>query len=533
MLYPFFEQAGRSVTRQRAFFQLAMTHILVAAGALLICFDLPHAMRFQHFGNVLLIGGIVEGALIVGWRLTQLPKSRSLETLLLSPVSAPLIMLGEQLVGVAFLGLLTLSSLPIFAIGVAYGRFEPAELLLIASFQFLWGCVTGFGLTAWAYEPIIVRKWGERFIIVSMFLYLTIGLLAAEKSFALIQQIPFGRQFIEYFMWWHFTNPFALIHRLGEEIGGRGVSRGLWSDTIYVQSLAAAFVIFAVLRSAFRLKGHYIDQNYRPAEDVKGKNRGTIGDHPLSWWAVQRVNQYPGRVNLYLAIGVSILYASYLVAGNHWPSWMGTGVFKVFERAGGVAGLTSVLVLLSAVPAAYQYGLWDSSIPERIKRLEVFLMTELDVHDYMRASAAAAWNRGRGYFLAALILWIAGAVAGRYPWSQLIAITVAGGSLVVLYFAIGFRWFAQGAGNTSLGFLMTFLVPLGAWALGANGWSAVARWLPPGNVYYAATTPILIGPIVGCSLISLLTAAWLIRETVRTFDVELRLWYDANHGKRA
>ena len=35
-------------------------------------------------GNGLLVAGIVEGALLVGWRLTQLPKSQALEFLLVS-----------------------------------------------------------------------------------------------------------------------------------------------------------------------------------------------------------------------------------------------------------------------------------------------------------------------------------------------------------------------------------------------------------------------------------------------------------------
>ena len=41
-------------------------------------------------GNVLLVLGIVEGALLIGWRLAQLPKSQALEFLLVSPLRPPL-----------------------------------------------------------------------------------------------------------------------------------------------------------------------------------------------------------------------------------------------------------------------------------------------------------------------------------------------------------------------------------------------------------------------------------------------------------
>ena len=44
----------------------------------------------------------------------------------------------------------------------------------------------------------------------------------------------------------------------------------------------------------------------------------------------------------------------------------------------------------SAVPAAFQYGLWDSTVRDRCRRLELLLLTDLDGGRYWHASLAAA-----------------------------------------------------------------------------------------------------------------------------------------------
>ena len=130
----------------------------------------------------------------------------------------------------------------------------------------------------------------------------------------------------------------------------------------------------------------------------------SMGDRPLSWWAVRRVSEYSGRVNLWLAGGFGVLYALYTVAGPLWPNWTGRRVFMIFDETGGVPVWATALVVLAAVPAAFQYGLWDSNLQERCRRLEVLLVTRLSAFDYWHAAAAAAWRRGRGYFAVALLL---------------------------------------------------------------------------------------------------------------------------------
>ena len=62
-------------------------------------------------------------------------------------------------------------------------------------------------------------------------------------------------------------------------------------------------------RAAQRFLAHFQDLHYRPLASAHDDERGTVGDRPLSWWAVRRVTQYSGRVNLWLASGFVLLYA--------------------------------------------------------------------------------------------------------------------------------------------------------------------------------------------------------------------------------
>ena len=150
----------------------------------------------------------------------------------------------------------------------------------------------------------------------------------------------------------------------------------------------------------------------------------------------------------------------------------------------GCAGSTSArlfgpLVLLGAVPAAFQYGLWDSSAYERCRRLELLLLTQLNARDYWEAAAAAAWRRGRGYFSVAVLLWLAAAVSGQAGLPQIVAAAAAGMLLWALYFVLGFRAFSRGMQANGLGLLLTLGLPLVAYAANQAGWQRLALLLPP------------------------------------------------------
>jgi hypothetical protein len=479
-------------------------------------------------GHVLLVTGIVEGATLLGWRLTQLPKSQALEFLLVSSLQPRQVFIGEALVGLARLALVTLAGLPVLVLLLADGVLLPLDVLSLSIVPFSWGAITGLGLTAWAYAPRGVRRRGERLMIVLIVFYLLIGVLAGEHLRTWIDQLPgeLGRWFLSSFVSFHRNNPFAILQFSLVEDDYLAWPAG---RDLTIWAMAAITVLLAI--GAVRLQGHFHELHYRPILGESGRRRGVIGDQPLAWWAVRRVTQYSGRINLYLAGGFGLLYAVYLVAGPYWPTWLGRHIFTIVDGVGGVAGLAAAMVVLSAVPAAFQYGLWDSSAHDRCRRLEPLLLTNLTGKDYWHAAAKAAWKRGRGYFAVAVLLFAAAGISGQAGVIQLLAALSAGVVLWALYFALGFRAFSRGQQANRLGMLLTVGLPLAAIALSRAGWPFLAAMLPPGAVYYWAA-----GPAPAVWLLGVLWAgvvALVIARISRTrCETELRSWYGQHHGTK-
>jgi hypothetical protein len=210
---------------------------------------------------------------------------------------------------------------------------------------------------------------------------------------------------------------------------------------------------------------------------------------------------------------------------------MGQRVFQLCDSYGGVAAITTGLVLLAAVPAAFQYGLWDSNSQDRCKRLELLLLTGLQASDYWDAAAAAAWRRGRGYFAVALLLWAAAALGGKIELPFAIAAAAAGVLLWGLYFALGFRAFSRGHQANGLGTLLTVGLPLAAIGLHYFQMPLLGDLLPPGAIYRAGRASLsaawLLGPVAIATL-TLLVA----RHSLRLCDAELRRWYDRHSGRK-
>jgi hypothetical protein len=294
-------------------------------------------------------------------------------------------------------------------------------------------------------------------------------------------------------------------------------------------SLGVALVLVLLTRCALRLHGHFHDEHYRPILNNNRARRAPIGEEPLTWWAVKRVTRYAGRINVWLAGGFGILYAAYTIAGPAWPSWLGHAVFEIFDRLGGLPMLASALMLLATVPAAFQYGLWDSNAQDRCRRLELLLLTDLDSTSYWQAATAAAWRRSRGYFVLAVLLWLAAAFAGRITWMEAVAGMAAGVILWGFYFALGFRAFVRGRQANHLGIALTLLLPLITALLAHSDWRMLAVILPPGSVYFGSTeSPSLwwaMGPLCAAVFALLLT-----RRSLMHGEAELRRWYDQNHG---
>ena len=132
-----------------------------------------------------------------------------------------------------------------------------------------------------------------------------------------------------------------------------------------------------------------------------GKIDRAVGDWPLTWWAVNGVSEYSGRINLWLAGGFGKIARPVFRGGLHRSLWLGQRVFQCVTRSPESRELTTGLVVLAAVPAAFQYGLWDSTAEDPCLRLELLLLTRLEARDYWegggrRGVAVRLWLSRRG-----------------------------------------------------------------------------------------------------------------------------------------
>ena len=122
MLTPFLAAAMASPGRQASFRRAAVVHVGFVAGLAWAVTSATDPDATAWLGHALLAAGIVEGATLVGWRLTQLPKSQALEFLLVSPLPAGGVFAGEALAGLGRLFLVTLAALPVLLLATFAGR---------------------------------------------------------------------------------------------------------------------------------------------------------------------------------------------------------------------------------------------------------------------------------------------------------------------------------------------------------------------------------------------------------------------------
>lgn len=530
MLEPFFRAAMIAPSRQTAFRKLAAVHLLFL-GLLAAAWHNSDSMQTRIWGAYCLIGAaITEGAVLIGWRLVQMPKNQSLEFLLSSPVQPHRVFVAEALVGISRMVYVHLAGLPILGLLLFTGDVEPVDLLVLTIVPLTYGIVAGLTLTVWAYETMWVRRVGQILSGLGILVYLVVGVMAGERIGFWLGSLPeeVAGPLMSVFMALHDLNPFGLFNYWLNpyRVGWVALERATIVEAI---GLVAATLLFA--RGTFRLKGHFHDRHYKPISSSRAAQTEKIGNRPLSWWAVRRVMEYSGRVNIWLAGGFGIVYSAYIVAGDHWPSWMGVMVFQIFERMGGAPALITGMVLLAAVPAAFQYGLWDASKQDRCRRLELLLLTQLESRDYWHAAITAAWVRGRGYFVTASILWVALLISGRATGEMVFASVAASMLLWCLTFVVGFRAFSGGSQANSVGPLLTLGMP----AIAFIGLRFDVVWLtamtPPGAVYLALMGPLAAVWYIGPLSMALLTL-WIGRKSLGLCDRELRVWMDANYGSR-
>jgi hypothetical protein len=524
MFSQIFRLAATSPGRQLAFRKAVAAHVLV----LLVCVWIVQARPGGGvlIGQILLTLGICEGALLLGWRLTQFPKNLGLEFLLVTPEPAWRLYLAECLTSILRLALVTLSGLPVFVLLLRNGYMEGVDLAVLLVVPLLSGSVVGLGLTWWVYEPAQYRRIGERCVLAMVVLYLAVGVLAGEqlRTWLTLLPEPLALVIMNGFEAVHRYNAFSILQYWMEESPSQA-----WPRLAALLSCSMLAVACLLARSAFRFTGHFHELHYRPARRKKERGEARVGSHPLSWWAVRRVTAYSGRVNIWLATGISVLYAAYLVAGSHWPAWLGRSVFELFDRFGGVPTLTTILVVLAAVPAAFQYGLWDSNSQERCRKLELLLLTRLTGHDFWRASAAAAWTRGRSYFFSAMLLWTAAAIARPALLLPCIAALAAGILLWGLYFALGFRAFTRGTSGSNLGLLLTLGLPVIAYGLFRQLGPAYTALVPPGAVYVASSGGQYLMLALGATSTTL-ASLYVSRRAIAGCLGSLAAWYELRHG---
>jgi hypothetical protein len=534
MFGEFFRLAMRAPGRRSAFQWAVAVHLFIVLAG----FHFAQSLGDQGpvlLGQTLLVTSVVEGATLIGWRLTQLPKSQSLEFFLVSPLQPGAFFMAEAFVGLARLALVILSGLPVLVLCAAEGAIEWVDLPVLLLMPFTWGAITGLGLTCWAYEPLVLRKIGERFMFAGILFYLAVGVLAGENLKLWLSFLPaeVARLLFYGFTVFHVYNPFAVMKDwLDPDTVRSGSVAAVFDRVVWLEEWALLCLGVLLVRSAARLKGHFHERHYKPILGPKDKHRGEVGDWPLSWWAVKRVTEYSGRANLWLAAGFGVMYAAYTVAGPYWPDWLGRRVFEIFNtNMGGIPVVATALIVLAAVPAAFQYGLWDSNAQDRCRRLELLLLTGLGPIDYWAAAAAAALCRGGGYFVVALLLWGAAALAGQMSLVQVLAALSASVILWGIYFVLGFRSFASGSQANGLGSLLTLGVPLLTFGLYRSDLPFLANLLPPGPVYSAAAEPLGVTWMLG-PLLWGIAALVIGRRALDSCDADLRRWYDLNHGQR-
>ena len=509
-----------------------MVHVVCCASLSLGAIQYNSDTTMLSIGYLTLVLGIVEGSTLIGWRLTQLPKSLALEFLLTTPISARGVFVAESLVGIARFSLIWLGGLPILGLMVFTGRIDWGEFLLLALMPYIWGLLAGLMLTMWVYEWTFVRRIGEVLAMLGVFIYLVVGVIAGENIILWLSQLPDSTAKAGYHavLFFHNMNPFGVVRYWFASDRADWLA---WERFTWLNVAATVTTIGVWFRGMARLKGHFHDRHYKPIDSRRADQLNLIGDRPLAWWGraagngILRASESlsRGRVLVHLR-GVHDWRATHGRRG-----WAGS-CFKFLNNGAAPPAAATAMVVMAAVPASFQYGLWDASVPARCKRLELLLLTDLTGFDYWHASLNAAWSRGRGYLFSAFFFWIALGISGRCEWSAIIASMFGSFLLWAMSFAVGFRAFASGTQTSGLATMMTLGLPLVLIATFRIGQPTLGNFLPTGLPYMPLVMCVTWYWLIGC-MVTLIAAITLTKYGIQHCEQDLRKWYDQNQGTKA
>jgi hypothetical protein len=261
MLQSFFVTAMLAPGRHLTFRRTVGIHVILLSALAWSATTATTPTTLTTIGYLVLVIGIVEGAALVGWRLTQLPKSQALEFLLMSPLQPRGLFLAEALVGVTRFALVSLAGLPVFVGLFVAGVIEPSDLWPLLVMPFTFGVVGGLGITVWTYEPVWVRRIGEVIAMLGVLVYLVVGILAGEHLRVWLAKLPPDAAETAYqtVMTLHNGNPFGVVRNWFDP--GR-MPALVWEHFKTLHQIAGVVLLLFALRAAGRLKGHFHDRHF-------------------------------------------------------------------------------------------------------------------------------------------------------------------------------------------------------------------------------------------------------------------------------
>lgn len=499
----------------------------------------------------LFFAAILIGGALTGWRVTQFPKTRAAEFLLVAPVDDGVWIVGRLASGMLLTACALFAATPLMAGMWGAGWIDAPQAVAMLVVPLTAGWLAGIGLASVAYSSVRLRVGLERLAMVGVTLYLVLFGLMGGWFFPWFLRTWQDNTGITAAVWYRpaealrFFNPFRLLGMLGQSPTGEAGLTGRIVGVVLILGLVAAALTW---RLAYRLRDHYVEENYGPRFRKK-EYRRPVGDHPLSWWTIRRVSRFRGRINIYLAYVTIGLFTAWMLYGEVWPPWLAYETLYMFETLGGQAMLGAFALQYALVATAFLPGLWDSTPQQRASRFELLLVSPCEPSEYLLAGAAAGWTRGKWYLGAMTIVWTGAVFAGRIGWGAWFCLHAVAAVYCLAYFALAFRNFTR----------LTTERDVGLWGLGMSvGFPCLTValfWLklpiaaactPLGAAYLLALPvavaerqtglfwPLLWGLITLTQILWAVGGINLLEHTLARCDRDLRAWYAAqsvqSHG---